>query len=166
MWAILATFTARGGVFRDFRVSDHDPAAFRAREKRRHFPEAVLCPSGAAHFPGSYVFVACVALLWAAGVVQLHRGMTVVNVGLAVLIHRSVYCREDRVGRLLNWKPLAFIGVLSYSLYLWQQLFLDRHTDAWRTAFPQNLLLTTVAAMLSYLLLEKPLMKLRHRLHR
>jgi peptidoglycan/LPS O-acetylase OafA/YrhL len=91
-------------------------------------------------------------------------GLTLINVGLAVLIHRSVYCWRDGAGSFLNWKPVAFIGVLSYSLYLWQQLFLDRHIDSWPTAFPQNLLLAVGAAMLSYLTLEKPLMKLRHRL--
>jgi peptidoglycan/LPS O-acetylase OafA/YrhL len=91
-------------------------------------------------------------------------GMTLVNLGLAVLIHRSIYCWNDRTGRLLNWRPVAFVGVLSYSLYLWQQIFLDRHTDAWRATFPQNLLFSVAAALLSYLLLEKPLMKLRRRL--
>ena len=91
-------------------------------------------------------------------------GTSVVNIGLAVLIHRSVYCSRDWTGRFLNWKPVAAIGVLSYSLYLWQQLFLNRHSGAWINAFPQNLALTIAAALSSYFLLEKPLLKLRHRL--
>jgi len=33
---------------------------------------------------------------------------------------------DDRVGRLLETRPLAGLGVLSYSLYLWQEPFLNR----------------------------------------
>jgi peptidoglycan/LPS O-acetylase OafA/YrhL len=91
-------------------------------------------------------------------------GTSVVNVSLAILIHRSVYCSRDRIGRVLNWKPIAFVGLLSYSLYLWQQLFLNRNSTAWINAFPQNLVFTVAAALGSYFLLEKPLLRLRHRL--
>lgn len=91
-------------------------------------------------------------------------GSSIINLGLAILIHRSVYCPRDWLGRLLNMKPIAFVGVLSYSLYLWQQLFLNRHSTLWVSAFPQNLVLVAVVSLASYLLLEKPLLKLRHRL--
>ena len=91
-------------------------------------------------------------------------GMGLLNIGLAILVHRSVYCWRDPMGRLLNLKPVVFVGALSYSLYLWQQLFLDRTSNGWHAAFPQNVLLASGAALLSYLLLEQPLMALRHRL--
>jgi peptidoglycan/LPS O-acetylase OafA/YrhL len=91
-------------------------------------------------------------------------GTSVVNLGIAVLIHRCVYSHGDPVGRILNWRPVAFIGTLSYSLYLWQQLFLNRDSTAWINAFPQNLVFTAAAALCSYLFLEKPLMQLRRRL--
>jgi peptidoglycan/LPS O-acetylase OafA/YrhL len=65
----------------------------------------------------------------------------------------------------LNWQPLAFCGALSYSLYIWQQLFLDRDSGAWLNAFPQNLGCAIGAALVSYFALEKPLMTLRRRLH-
>jgi peptidoglycan/LPS O-acetylase OafA/YrhL len=66
---------------------------------------------------------------------------------------------------MINWRPVAFVGVLSYSLYLWQQLFLNRNSSAWSNTFPQNLCFAVAAALGSYFLLEKPLLKLRHRLH-
>lgn len=91
-------------------------------------------------------------------------GLCAVNVLLAVLIHRSVYKADDSVGRFLNWRPIAFVGVLSYSLYVWQQLFLNRNSTSWTSAFPQNLVLTCAVTLLSYLLMEKPLLRLRHRL--
>jgi peptidoglycan/LPS O-acetylase OafA/YrhL len=96
--------------------------------------------------------------------VVLVFGSSLINLCLAILIHRSVYCSRDWVGRALNWKPVAFIGVLSYSLYLWQQLFLNRTSAAWINAFPENLVFAVAAALGSYFLLEKPLLKLRHRL--
>jgi len=91
-------------------------------------------------------------------------GASIINVGLAILIHRSVYRPSDWVGRALNWKSIAFVGVLSYSLYVWQQLFLNRNSSAWVNAFPQNLVFAVAAALCSYLVLEKPLLRLRHRL--
>jgi peptidoglycan/LPS O-acetylase OafA/YrhL len=91
-------------------------------------------------------------------------GWSVINLSLAVLIHRSVYHSRGLIGRILNWKPIAFVGVLSYSLYLWQQPFLDRYSTAWVNRFPQNLAFSVAAALTSYLLLEKPLLKLRRRL--
>ncbi len=91
-------------------------------------------------------------------------GASIINLSLAILIHRCVYLSRDWVGRVLNWKPVVFGGVLSYSLYLWQQLFLNRYSIAWKNAFPQNLLFAIASALASYLLLERPLLKLRHRL--
>jgi len=91
-------------------------------------------------------------------------GTSVVNASLAVLVHRSVYCSRDWMGRVLNWRPIAFVGLLSYSLYLWQQIFLNRNSGAWVNAFPQNLFFAIAAALGSYFLLEKPFLRLRHRL--
>lgn len=90
-------------------------------------------------------------------------GTSILNIGLAILIHRSVYCHRDWIGQILNWKPIAFVGTLSYSLYLWQQLFLNRNSAAWANAFPQNLVFAVAAAVGSYFLLEKPFLKLRQR---
>jgi len=91
-------------------------------------------------------------------------GTSVINIGLAILIHRSVYRSGDWIGQALNWKPIAFVGVLSYSIYLWQQPFLNRYSTAWVNGFPQNVVAAVIAALASYLLIEKPLLKLRHRL--
>ena len=91
-------------------------------------------------------------------------GRSVTNVALALLVHRVVHHSWDPVGRLLNSRAATFVGQLSYSFYLWQQLFLDRHSSAWYNLFPQNLILSFLAALASYNLLEKPLLALRHRL--
>ena len=64
----------------------------------------------------------------------------------------------------LSARPLVAIGLVSYSLYLWQQLFLNRYSGAWVNAFPQNIILSVAAALASYFIVEKPLLGLRHRL--
>jgi len=91
-------------------------------------------------------------------------GTSIINIGIALLVHRSVVKYEDYVGAFLNWRPVAFIGVLSYSLYIWQQLFLDRNSSSWINAFPENILLAAGAALASYYVIEKPMMGLRRRL--
>jgi peptidoglycan/LPS O-acetylase OafA/YrhL len=92
-------------------------------------------------------------------------GTTLISFGIAVLIHRSVHSPQDWAGRILNWKPVVFIGGLSYSLYLWQQLFLNRESGAWFNTYPQNLIGAVTLAMASYYAIERPMLRLRKRLH-
>jgi peptidoglycan/LPS O-acetylase OafA/YrhL len=60
---------------------------------------------------------------------------------------------------------LATVGVLSYSLYLWQELFLLQ----WRTpvsvlqTFPANVLAACACAVVSYQFVEKPFLRLKSR---
>lgn len=91
-------------------------------------------------------------------------GSPILNVCVAVLIESCTRHERTLAGRFLNWKPVAFLGVLSYSLYLWQQPFLNRHSDAWVNAFPQNLVLAFGAALLSYFVVERAFLGLRKRL--
>jgi peptidoglycan/LPS O-acetylase OafA/YrhL len=93
-------------------------------------------------------------------------GVTVMNVAIALCIDRVIRFSDRPVGRLLNWTPLAFVGTISYSLYLWQQPFLNRNRDLAFTAFPVNLALAVLAALTSFYLIEKPALRLRHRLER
>jgi peptidoglycan/LPS O-acetylase OafA/YrhL len=68
--------------------------------------------------------------------------------------------------KLLNWWPLVFLGQMSYSLYLWQQPFLNRNSRAWFSAFPVNLCLAFAAALCSYYLIERPFLALRERVEK
>lgn len=81
---------------------------------------------------------------------------------------------ESITTRLLELGWLRWIGRISYSLYLWHILFSAlpwqdyaafMHTSmpAW-TRFPWNILGSFGCAALSFYLLEKPLMRLGHRL--
>jgi peptidoglycan/LPS O-acetylase OafA/YrhL len=92
----------------------------------------------------------------------------VMNIAIALCIDRSVRFESDALGRVLNWKPIVFIGVLSYSLYLWQELFLHYGyvSASPLTWFPINLLCVIPAALASYYLVEKPFLNWRKRIER
>ncbi len=88
---------------------------------------------------------------------------TVVNVGIAASLDWAMRFPGSRAGRFLNAPAMAWVGTISYSLYIWQQLFLARDHRAWFTAFPVNVVLAFAAATASYYLLEKPIGRLRAR---
>lgn len=90
---------------------------------------------------------------------------TLINVMIALCVCRATIHTQDFAGRVLNWPPLAFVGVLSYSLYLWQQPFIDRASTLWIARFPQNLILAFFAALLCHYVIEKPFLRLRERKH-
>jgi peptidoglycan/LPS O-acetylase OafA/YrhL len=87
----------------------------------------------------------------------------VMNLGIAVCIDRFVTLPELAPGRFLNWAPMRYIGTLSYSLYLWQELFLDRRSPALVHRFPLNLALAFACGLVSYYLVEQPMLRLRAR---
>jgi peptidoglycan/LPS O-acetylase OafA/YrhL len=93
-------------------------------------------------------------------------GQTMMNLGIACIIDRFVRFPNGHVGRLLNAAPVAFLGTISYSLYLWQQPFLNRRsTENW-SAFPLNVTLAFAAAILSHYLVERPFLAWRTSLER
>jgi peptidoglycan/LPS O-acetylase OafA/YrhL len=86
---------------------------------------------------------------------------SIINLAIVLTLDRYTTFPDSPVGRLLNTPFVAFVGVISYSLYLWQQPFLNRAQIAWHTVFPQNLILTVLAALASYYFVEKPFLRLR-----
>ena len=62
---------------------------------------------------------------------------------------------------MLNTRVLRHLGVISYSLYLWQQMFTGEEGLRF---FPWNLLAILACAELSYWLVERPALRLRERL--
>jgi peptidoglycan/LPS O-acetylase OafA/YrhL len=94
----------------------------------------------------------------------LPLGYTIMNIGVAITIDRCVRFESDAIGRILNWRPLAAIGVWSYSIYLWQEPFLNRLSTSPATWFPVNILLVFACALSSYYLVEKPFLNFRRRI--
>jgi len=86
-------------------------------------------------------------------------GSPVLHVGLALCIQNAITARY----RVLNARLPVWIGTLSYSLYLWQEPFLNRYSSRWYTAFPANLVLAFLAAGISYYCIERPALRWRAR---
>lgn len=108
--------------------------------------------------------LACIAALAVPRVsFNLAFGVTIGNLGIAMAIHRCVRHPTLRVGRVLASRPFVYVGALSYSLYLWQQPFVNRRGDSILNTFPIHLAIAFGAAMLSYYLVENPVLALRAR---
>lgn len=101
-------------------------------------------------------FLSCFSLL-IPEIVGLGKGMQ--SFGFVFLLLQSVLLPEFRPFKILNNQWMAKIGVLSYSLYVWQQiiLFLWPIPKLWFLWLP----MTFVAAWMSYNCLEKPFFSLR-----
>jgi peptidoglycan/LPS O-acetylase OafA/YrhL len=99
------------------------------------------------------------------GVYQSY-GITIINVAIAMCIDWSIRNSDHAFGRLLNWAPLAYIGTISYSLYLWQEPFLNRNRDFSWTHFPLNIVLAFACAFGSFYLIERPTLRTRQTIER
>lgn len=88
------------------------------------------------------------------------RHGTIANICIGTILLYSVYGKYGLWYRFLNTQLLNYIGMLSYSIYLWQQLFISEATH-WVTTFPQNLLCIILCALFSFYCVEKPFLKLK-----
>lgn len=75
--------------------------------------------------------------------------------------------QDSMLVRLLEFKPLAVLGVISYGLYVWQGIFTGNGPYRSGGAFPPpvdvGVWLTFIVAPISYVFFEKPIMRLKHR---
>ncbi len=101
---------------------------------------------------------------------SLTIGFTLEGAAIAMFL---LWCTRNPtalIGRILNWAPVVKIGVLSYSIYLWQTLFLhDLNAPifgllAWLTVFPVNWIGFLLAAAFSYYVIEQPSLRGRSQL--
>jgi peptidoglycan/LPS O-acetylase OafA/YrhL len=88
--------------------------------------------------------------------------LTMVAMLMALLPAATVSKPASRVGRILELPLLVWVGRMSYSLYIWQQLFLppdelSRIPGIWQRG-PWNLAAIFACAALSYRLVERPAM--------
>jgi len=86
---------------------------------------------------------------------------SILNLAICMTIHRAVLFRSSRSSRFLNTRALSFAGAMSYSIYLWQQPFLDRFAASPLQAFPLNLILAVACGAASFYLVEAPMLRLR-----
>jgi peptidoglycan/LPS O-acetylase OafA/YrhL len=80
-------------------------------------------------------------------------GVTLLNLTMAVGIDRSTRLPAVGLGRLLNLPVVVMCGMLSYSLYLWQQPILEKGSAI---LFPWNLIAIGMLATASFVIIERP----------
>ena len=86
---------------------------------------------------------------------------------IALFIAWCVRNPQHVIGRILNMRMLRVIGVGSYSLYLWQQMFFGVESPfALRWSFFVRLVGAGLCAAASYWLVERPSLRLRARIER
>jgi peptidoglycan/LPS O-acetylase OafA/YrhL len=113
-----------------------------------------------------------VALLYTAAVFvgdTLHQSR--VNHTLLISVYPLVLVAtmlhpEALTSRVLEWAPLRFVGRISFSVYLWQQMFFYPFAVPAPGSFQANVplcwLATFVCATASYYLIETPLVRYGH----
>jgi peptidoglycan/LPS O-acetylase OafA/YrhL len=119
------------------------------------------------------VFAAAYLLIAAPFLARTLRGNYSVTVGqtlegnaIAIMLFWSVTNSRTAIGRILNSPLLVHIGLISYSLYLWQQLFTGPIALWGRHAFLLDILSIFAAAELSYWFIERTFLSIRSKLAR
>ena len=100
------------------------------------------------------------------GIILLPFGDIILNLCIVYMITFSVI-KNTSIRVILNTKILTYIGILSYSIYIWQQLFIipnDMFSNWARYfVFPVNILVIAIVAWLSHYYFEKPFLKFKHK---
>jgi peptidoglycan/LPS O-acetylase OafA/YrhL len=77
----------------------------------------------------------------------------------------ALVCQPNHpLARAMKWRPLTWLGMLSYSIYLWQQPFLGPVQPIWMFKPPGNYLTVLIFAAASFYFIERPFLRLKSRL--
>lgn len=90
------------------------------------------------------------------------------SIGVSIILIWILLNQQSKVTSILNNRILSYIGTISYGIYVYQGLFLRTGPGGslWIQDFPQNIALTFLTAIMSFHLLEKPILKLKKKYKR
>jgi peptidoglycan/LPS O-acetylase OafA/YrhL len=110
------------------------------------------------------VIVVSVSILSASGKYALLIDRTVTAAAISLMVAACIYGNKTLLGCVLESRMFVSLGVMSYSLYLWQQPFLWRGGKWFGSYWPLNIVLTFAAAAASYCFVEIPFLRMKDRL--
>lgn len=148
-------------------------AAF-ALQKHAAWTRALLCTRPGlvcAAALGCITVPSILSRLFLAGFLTVPFTPSCQALGFVTLMLQSVLLPHWGAFRLLNSAAAGHLGVLSYSLYIWQQPFCASPAtfgldQPWWLSFPGWLVSTLTVAALSYYAFERPFLGLRARFRR
>ncbi len=118
------------------------------------------------------VFAASVVLCWVADRRSPALAVNLVGWLFVFWVIATMLHARSWTTRVLEWAPLRFVGRISYSIYLWHVLFYSRIAQppvSSRVLLalserPWKYVCTLLVAIASYYWIEKPMVRLGHRL--
>lgn len=97
--------------------------------------------------------------------VSLGPGTTLMALAITMLIVATALSPSSFLTRLLEVRVVAGLGIISYSVYIWQQLLLSpfvKEPSLWQR-FPINICLAVAVGWLSYRFYEKKFLEYKVR---
>jgi peptidoglycan/LPS O-acetylase OafA/YrhL len=109
-----------------------------------------------------FLFIISPLIVWnVRGSYFLTVGYTLQGVCISLLLVFAIRRSDSKFGRFLNSPSIVWVGLLSYSLYIWQELFIGFDTfSTGRSAL--GILFVIPTAIASYYLVERPFLKVKH----
>lgn len=89
---------------------------------------------------------------------------SIINILIVLCIDWAVTNYQSFAGKILNSSLPVKLGMMSYSIYLWQQPFFETNSTHFWTQTPYNFIFLAVMSLFSYHFVEKYLLKLRPKL--
>jgi len=86
--------------------------------------------------------------------------------GVCCLLIYLANNQQSLLTKALSIAPLAYIGKISYGVYIYQGLFLRTgpfNHGLWIQHYPQNLIITFIVAIISYHFFERKVLQLKHK---
>ena len=103
----------------------------------------------------------CTAVALPPGSLRVVLFNTMLGAAITLLVHACTGTPGLWLTRVLEFTPLRAIGLMSYSLYLWQQVWMTRELQI---PLPLALCGSLLCGAASYFFVERPGLRLRHRL--
>lgn len=108
-------------------------------------------------------FISPALQLTVGGKYDLIIGRTLDAVAMVIVILWLIKNANSLVGKIFNSRLIVHFGVISYSLYVWQQIFFLPLGKPWEFTFPLNIIASILVAEICHALIERPFLKLRYR---